>query len=276
MKSRLALTGLIILGLIVTAGDAFAFKMKGMYGVRVGYSMLNGDEDFWRDMSQDFKEDEGDFSSVIYGIYGYWPITPFLDLGFGVDYIKREADIHSKYIYDLNGDGMELVFGFKNTVKFQMLPLHLMDVRVLPLGRKRIVSPFASIGFALVFWEYEEKGTFVMPDPNTDIDRDGRWGGSEIPDFIAINDSTDHSDTDLAIELSVGIDFNIHKNFVISLLGKYSFMDEQVNKQFYVPNVRPSAQGEINLTDVRVSLINNFVQIELGTLEGFVSMMYRF
>lgn len=262
--------------LLLTAGTADAkFKFKGSIGLRGGYYALSGGDQYWDTLKEDFKNTYQDFSSFNYGVDVAIPVTDFLDFVVGADYYRSNVDVDSDVLYDINGDGKEIVRDFTNTVTLELLPIHVIGLRYHPLrSRSPKVSPFIGVQASVLLWRYKEEGTFVYLDIFA-LDNDSGSGRSEVPDYILLKDDTTYSNVDLAVNLQVGCEFYVHKHVTLSVMARYMMADDQLNRRFKVLNVKRLSR-EPYIQDVQLRSINNFDRLNLDNFDVGFQIAYKF
>jgi hypothetical protein len=94
------------------------------------------------------------FKNVTFG--GEWllPVGRFIEVGAGISYYKKT--VPSIYQYFSDSDGTEI----DSDLSLRQVPL-AFTVRVLPLGSRSAIQPYAGGGLGISFWKYSETGEFI-------------------------------------------------------------------------------------------------------------------
>ncbi len=113
-------------------------------------------------------------------------VGDFINIGGGVSFFDNDTDVVDNDFEFPNGDPIV------RNISLQIVPLEF-NVHVLPIGRESPVIPYVGGGVGVYFWQYRERGDFVidrLTDPHGRTGRadsdgtDAGWhmeGGVQIP-----------------------------------------------------------------------------------------------
>lgn len=149
MKNPLRLATLLVAVLGMSKGaHASGFE------VRLGGFVPRADSILFKDSRELYGVLPKDFRSFAGGVEYTANLAPGVELGLSLDGSGRE--IPTSYVDYTRPSGREI----QQTLRLVTAPL-AATVRFVPSGRSRALTPYAGVGFAYVFWQYEEFGDFI-------------------------------------------------------------------------------------------------------------------
>jgi hypothetical protein len=197
----------------------FLFQEPKKYlGFRIGTFSPEADSGVFDMITRELTLEKSDFRAWDFGIDVGFNIHKRIDLVFNLDYSKSSKNSEFRDYVDL--DGLPIT----QKTSYSQLPLTVgIKFLLLPRGRQvgqytwlpnRIV-PFLSGGAGMLWYEFKQHGDFV--------------DYSTLDIFPAVLES---SSSVPSIYLGCGIDYNIFKSAYLTLDFKYSWADDDLDRDF--------------------------------------------
>lgn len=183
-----ALIGLALSGLFPQSADASGLE------VRIGGMVPRAKSILFDDSVTLYQVEKEDFTGAFGGIEFTKNLASNVELALGIEGYGRE--IPTNYREFTRPSGREI----EQTLRFVVVPTSAI-VRVLPGGRYRTFTPYAGVGVAAMFWQYEEFGDFI------DFDARG------LP---VVFDSFKSTGVTSALVLNAGLRYRINEDFQVT------------------------------------------------------------
>lgn len=201
------LLGLALLGF--TAPNAAADGLE----VRIGGMIPRADSVLFDDSFTLYQVEKKDFNGVFGGVEFTKSLTSNVELGLSLDGYGRE--IPSVYREYTRPSGREI----EQTLRLVIVPASVI-IRVHPGGRYRTLTPYAGVGVAAMFWQYEEFGDFID------------FGQRDLP---VVFDSFKSNGVTTGLVLNAGLRYRINEDFQIT--GDFrNFTGKQKMSGDFAPN----------------------------------------
>ena len=142
-------------------GGAFAFRGGGFFPA--------GSSDFWNEKEDHYTLDHSDLNGLAGGVGYIASINNYFEFDVNADFYAAASRASDSDFVDQNGAAI------LHDTRLAVFPL-TAGFRVLPAGRfarrgaegKHYVRrpvPYIGAGIGMDYWQYEEEGDFVFPDP---------------------------------------------------------------------------------------------------------------
>jgi len=225
-------------------GGAFAFRGGGYFPA--------GDSDFWNEKEDHYTLDHSDLNGLAGGVGYIASINNYFEFEVNADFYAAASRASDSDFVDENGAAI------LHDTRLAVFPL-TAGFRVLPAGRfarrgaegqhyVRRPVPYIGAGIGMDYWQYEEEGDFVFPDP---------FSPAGVSVFYDRN-----KDTGLEFEkhVELGIEFPVAPEWNITFEVRRSWAEATLSDVF------PSAALTVN--DPR--------RLDLGGVFVFVGASLRF
>ena len=200
---RVVATGALALTLLVgtapnagaqTSGDGFLFEApRWTMTLRGGFDRALAGSDIFQFMTDTLTLSKGDFGGFTLGGDLAYSVTPRVDLGFGVGYVRaRKVSEFREYV---GSDDLPI----NQTTSFSRLPLTAtLKAYLFPRGRSigsfawipTRFSPYVGVGGGALYYEFMQEGEFVDTDDSGgdtfEIFYDRFWSGGWTPTAHAL------------------------------------------------------------------------------------------
>lgn len=183
-----ALIGAFLMGSAANEASASGFE------VRIGGMVPRAKSILFDDSITLYEVEKKDFAGVFGGIEFTKNLASNVELGLSVEGYGRELPTNYREFTRPSGREIE------QTLRFVVVPASAI-VRLLPSGRYRTFTPYAGVGVAALFWQYEEFGDF--------IDFDAR-------DFPVVFDSFKSTGVTAGLVLNAGLRYRINEDFQVT------------------------------------------------------------
>jgi opacity protein-like surface antigen len=196
-KRGMAMKNQMILGALLTGGlIAFSPQVAGASGLelRLGGMLPRADSGLFDDSVALYEVEKDDFAGVFGGIEFTKGLAANIELGFSIDGYGR--DIPTFYRDFTRPSGREI----DQTLRLVIVPASVI-VRVMPGGRYRTLTPYAGVGVAAMFWQYEEFGDFIDFVPK---------------DLPVVSDSFKSTGATTGLVLNAGLRYRINEDFQVT------------------------------------------------------------
>jgi outer membrane protein W len=187
----------VVLGALIGLGLAGLFPQEAMASgleVRIGGMIPRAKSILFDDSVTLYQVEKEDFAGAFGGIEFTKNLASNVELALGIEGYGRE--IPTNYREFTRPSGREI----EQTLRFVVVPTSAI-VRVLPSGRYRTFTPYAGVGVAAMFWQYEEFGDFI------DFDASG------LP---VVFDSFKSTGVTAGLVLNAGLRYRINEDFQVT------------------------------------------------------------
>jgi len=181
--------------------------------VRLGGMLPRANSILFDDSLSLYNVEKKDFAGAFGGIEFTKTLSRNLELGLSVDGYGRE--IPTSYRDYTRPSGREI----EQTLRLAIVPASAI-LRVLPGGRYRTLTPYAGVGVAAIFWQYEEFGDFI------DFGQSGR---------PILFDSFKSTGSTVGLVLNAGLRYRINEDFQVTADVR-SFAGDQKMSGDFAPN----------------------------------------
>ncbi len=234
---------------LLTTGHAVADPpgRAGSVGFRFGGFFPSGDSDFWATKEAAFTLDRSDLNGAIGGVGYTASINNYFEFDVNADAYAASSRSADRFFEDQDG------FPILHDTRLSIVPL-TVGFRVLPAGRYarrgkdggryvRRPALYIGAGVGMSYWQYEEEGDFVVPDP------------PPLTTFSIVYDR--FKDTGLAFEkhVMIGIELPVAPEWNITLEARHAWVEATPSDAF------PSLSSG---------------KLDLGGTSGFVGAARRF
>lgn len=196
-----------LMGLVPADASASGFE------VRIGGMLPRAKSILFDDSIKLYQVEKEDFTGGFGGLEFTKNLAPNLELGLAIEGYGRE--IPTSYREFTRPSGREI----EQTLRFVVVPTSAI-VRFLPSGRYRTLTPYAGVGVAAMFWQYEEFGDF--------IDFDSR-------SFPVVFDSFKSTGVTPGLVLNAGLRYRVSEDFQITADFR-NFSGKQTMSGDFSPN----------------------------------------
>jgi opacity protein-like surface antigen len=141
-----------------------------------------------------YQVEKKDFIGAFGGIEFAKGLSSNFELGLSIDGYGRE--IPTFYRDFTRPSGREI----DQTLRLVIVPASAI-LRVMPGGRYRTITPYAGVGVAAMFWQYEEFGDFID------------FGSEDLP---VVFDSFKSTGTTVGLVLNAGLRYRINEDFQVT------------------------------------------------------------
>lgn len=187
----------VVLGALIGLGLAGLFPQEATASgleVRIGGMIPRAKSILFDDSVTLYQVEKEDFAGAFGGIEFTKNLASNVELALGIEGYGRE--IPTSYREFTRPSGREI----EQTLRFVVVPTSAI-VRVLPSGRYRTFTPYAGVGVAAMFWQYEEFGDFI------DFDASG------LP---VVFDSFKSTGVTTGLVLNAGLRYRINEDFQVT------------------------------------------------------------
>ena len=213
----------------------------GAFNFRFGGFFPTGSSDFWEYQETYYTFDHSDLNGLIAGVGYNGAINNYLEFDANADFYSSAVGSADGYYVDDYG------YSIFHDSRLRVFPL-TVGLRVLPAGRfarrgaeanhyvRRPVFYFGG-GIGTSYWQYEEEGDFVFPDP-TPIDP----GGVSI--FY-----DRYVDTGLAFQLyaMIGMEFPVAPAWNVTVEVRQSWSEASLSDAFPSTALGPEYPNQLDL-----------------------------
>ena len=202
-----ALIGLALVGLLPQEASASGLE------VRIGGMLPRAKSVLFDDSVTLYQVEKDDFAGAFGGVEFTKGLGSNVELAFAIEGYGRE--IPTSYREFARPSGREI----EQTLRFVVVPTSAI-VRLIPSGRYRTFTPYAGIGVAAMFWQYEEFGDFI------DFDARG------LP---VVADSFKSTGVTPGLVLNAGLRYRINEDFQVTADVR-NFSGKQKMSGDFAPN----------------------------------------
>lgn len=182
----------LILGIVTVAGLPTPAAAGGL-DLRIGGFKPNADSALFRDDSELYTVDKGDWKGIYGGVEYSFGVAENFELGFHIDGYGRTVD--TAYRDFTRPSKREIT----QSLKLQTVPMGL-TLRFVPRPGRGEITPYIGAGADLVYWNYEEVGDFIdFDDPGLRVIGDHFAADGTAPGLHAV----------AGLRVPVGYDFSI-------------------------------------------------------------------
>jgi len=210
MNKRAILGTLLVggfLGILPQEAKASGFE------VRLGGYVPKVDSILFDDSVTLYDVEKKDFRGAFGGVEFSKNLSPNLELGLSLDGYGRE--IPTVYRDFTRPSGREI----EQSIRFVVVPASAI-LRLVPSGRYRTFTPYAGVGVAAMFWQYEEFGDFID------------FGTNDLP---VVPDSFKSTGATTGLVLNAGLRFALNEDF--QLIADYRrFSGKETMGGDFAPN----------------------------------------
>jgi hypothetical protein len=169
----------LIAGVAIGAGLPTSAAAGGL-DLRIGGFKPTADSTLFRDDSELYTVDKGDWVGVFGGAEYSFNVAENFELGFHVDGYGRTID--TNYRDFTRPSGREIT----QSLKLETVPIG-MTLRFVARPGRGVVTPYVGVGADLVYWNYEEFGDFIDFDaPGQPVIADHFRADGTAPGFHAV------------------------------------------------------------------------------------------
>lgn len=207
---------LAVLGFAVLAsGSAHASG----FDLRLGGFVPNASSNLFRDDSELYTVRKSDWRGFTGGAEYSLQVADNVELGFSLDGYSRTIDTAYRDFVNNDRGGRDI----QQTLRLSAVPLGVNLRFVSPT--RRSITPYATIGADLFFYEYKEFGDFIdFGDPTLPIIADSFIANGVLPGAHA----------------AAGVRIPINYDFALTLEGKYQWAKGDLGDDFRArPNEAP-------------------------------------
>ena len=191
VKKSQAFAGTLLAVLLMGVADS---ALASGLEVRVGGMVPRAKSILFDDDVALYNVEKKDFAGAFGGIEFTKSLTGNIELGLSVDGYGREIPSHYRDFTRPSGREIE------QTLRLVIVPASAI-LRVHPGGKYRTFTPYAGVGVAAMFWQYEEFGDFI------DFDSPGR---DIVFDSFKSNGSTS------GLVINAGLRYRINEDFQVT------------------------------------------------------------
>ncbi|MBK5257477.1 MAG: outer membrane beta-barrel protein [Vicinamibacteria bacterium] len=187
----------VVLGALLWGGLAGIFPQEARASgveARIGGMVPRAKSILFDDSVILYQVEKKDFAGVFGGIEFTKSLAPNIELGLSIDGYGKE--IPTTYRDFTRPSGREI----DQTLRLVIVPTSAI-IRVVPSGRYRTLAPYAGVGVAAMFWQYEEFGDFI------DFDRN---------DLPVVSDSFKSNGATTGFVLNAGLRYRINEDVQVT------------------------------------------------------------
>ena len=206
----------VVLGALMCAGLAGLFPAEAAASgleVRIGGMVPRAKSILFDDSVVLYTVEKDDFAGAFGGIEFTKNLSPNIELGLSIDGYGREIPTVYRDFARPSGRDIE------QTLRLVIVPTSAI-IRFQPRGRYRTFTPYAGVGVAAVFWQYEEFGDFIDFDD------------SDLP---VVFDSFKSTGVTPGLVLNAGLRYRINEDFQVTADFR-NFSGKQTMTGDFAPN----------------------------------------
>jgi hypothetical protein len=189
----------------------------GSFNFRFGGFFPRGDGDFWAANEAAYTLDHSDFNGAIGGVGYTASINNYFEFDVNADFYAASSRSADRFFVDQDG------FPILHDTRLSILPV-TVGFRVLPAGRYarrgregrhyvRRPAPYIGAGVGMAYWQYEEKGDFVVPDP------------FPATTFSIVYDRVKDTGLEFEKHVLIGIEFPVAQEWNVTLEARHAWVE---------------------------------------------------